>query len=232
MAHTEGLARAGIVQILHGTDDMSVVAEAASGCQAVQLSRLLRPDVAVVCGGSTEFGNPEVTRDIAEHGSTDVLWLTPSTVDATALRIMNAGAVGLLPMNTDAGQLLHAIRLIADGLGFMDPSVIRPLVRAAALHAPEDPDEPEDRFDELLTPREHQVLVYVGQGLSNLEIARILTVSENTVKTHVSRVLAKLGLRSRVEAALRARSVRPGQRAGHRGRSTDPIRHTQMGIAP
>ncbi|WP_171113008.1 MULTISPECIES: response regulator transcription factor [Streptomyces] len=214
MAHAEGLARAGIVRILHGDEEMSVVAEAASGSQAVHLSKRLQPDIAIIDGGRQGLGSPEVIKDIAELGSTDVLMLTPHQVEDALLQALSAGAVGFLPMDTDAQQLLHVIRLIAGGLGFMDPTVIRSLVNAAANLGPEELVTLDDRFARVLTPREQQVLAYVSQGFSNLEIADLLTVSENTVKTHVSRVLGKLGLRSRVEAALSVRNSWVRQRAG------------------
>ncbi|MFE9023650.1 LuxR C-terminal-related transcriptional regulator [Streptomyces sp. NPDC007808] len=213
VAHTEGLARAGIVRILHSDEEISVVAEAASGSQAVHLTRRLRPDIAIIDGGRLGLGSPDVIRDIADLGTTDVLVLTPNQVDGAILQSLSAGAVGFLPMDTDAQQLIHVIRLIADGLGFMDPTVIRALVNAAANVGPEDLVTLDDRFARVLTPREQQVLAYVSQGLSNLEIAALLTVSENTVKTHVSRVLGKLGLRSRVEAALSVRDSWVRQRA-------------------
>ncbi|MFE0808833.1 LuxR C-terminal-related transcriptional regulator [Streptomyces sp. NPDC058848] len=213
VAHAEGLARAGIVRILHSDEDVSVVAEAASGSQAVQLTRRLRPDITIIDGSQPGLGSPDVIRDIAEHNTTDVLVLTPNHVDGAVLQALNAGAVGFLPMDTDAQQLIDAVRLIADGLGFMDPTVIRALVNATANKGPEELVTLDNRFARVLTPREQEVLVYVSQGLSNLEIADLLTVSENTVKTHVSRVLGKLGLRSRVEAALSVRDSWVRQRA-------------------
>ncbi|MFE6738004.1 LuxR C-terminal-related transcriptional regulator [Streptomyces tubercidicus] len=206
VAHGEGLARAGIIQILKDVEDMSVVAQAATSSQMVQLSKQLRPDIAIVDGGSAELGRPDAIRGIAEFGATDVLLLTPTRIDGNILRMLTVGVVGLLPMDASPKDLLHALRLIATGYGFIDPAVIRPLVQAATYQTPEESITSDDRFAGILTPRERQVLACVGQGYSNMEIAQRFTLSENTVKTHVSRVLGKLGLRSRVEAALIVRN--------------------------
>lgn len=214
VAHAEGLARAGIAQILETAGDLSVAGQAASAIQAVQLSKRLGPNVVVLDGASPELGRPALIRSITELPSTDVLMLTPTRPDATLLHALTAGAVGLLPMDAAADQLLHAVRLIAHGRGFMDPTVVRPLVRAATHRTPDEADSLDERFTSLLTPREQEVLVHVGRGLSNLDIAKQLMLSENTVKTHVSRMLTKLGLRSRVEAALTIRDSWPASDAG------------------
>ncbi|KIZ19532.1 LuxR C-terminal-related transcriptional regulator [Streptomyces natalensis] len=201
VAHTEGLMRTGIAQILQAADDMTVVAQAATRDQMVRLGLLCRPDVVVMDGGSAEFADPitiwEMTRTLA-----DVLLLTPPGFDAKLLRALEAGAVGLLPTTATAGELHHAVRLIAAGKGFIDPTIIRPLSRAVGGRAGARALVSEERLSDLLTPRERQVLACISQGLPNARIAQQLMVSENTVKTHVSRLLAKLGLRSRVEAAL------------------------------
>jgi DNA-binding NarL/FixJ family response regulator len=205
VAHGEGLARAGIIQILEGTGEFTVVSQTGSSIQAVQLSRTLRPDIVVLDGGSHELGHPAVIRAITELPSSDVLLLTPARSDGALLRALSAGAVGLLPMDASSDELLHAVQLIAQGQGFIDPTVIRTLVHSAAHQTPDETVTSDERFTGLLTPREQQVLACVGEGLSNIDIAKRLMVSENTVKTHVSRMLAKLGLRSRVEAALSIR---------------------------
>ncbi|MFD9905279.1 LuxR C-terminal-related transcriptional regulator [Streptomyces sp. NPDC059063] len=163
-------------------------------------------DVMIIDGSDAELSNSAVIREIAVSQKTDVLLLMPKKLDGNVLRALSAGAVGILPMDAGAGELVAAIRLIAAGHGYLDPIAIRPLVRTAAHQDVEQTLTADDRFAKVLTTREKQVLTYVGQGMSNADIAQRLTVSENTVKTHVSRVLSKLRLRSRVEAALAVRN--------------------------
>ncbi|MFE9023660.1 LuxR C-terminal-related transcriptional regulator [Streptomyces sp. NPDC007808] len=233
-----GLARAGIVRILDSAADLSVIGQAAHAAQAARLSRQLAPQVVVLEGTSAELEQPAVVRSITEPASTDVLLLTPADADsATLWRALSVGVVGLLPMDAAADQLLHAVRLIAQGGGFLDSTVVRPLVRAAARHTPPRADSLGEEFTGVLTPREQQVLVCVGQGMSNMDIAKKLLVSENTVKTHVSRMLTKLGLRSRVEAALTIRGTWSAQvppfrarldqelQAAPARRAPEPLRH-------
>ncbi|MFI6013466.1 LuxR C-terminal-related transcriptional regulator [Streptomyces sp. NPDC051243] len=203
VAHAEGLARAGIIQLLGTLGDMRVVAQASTPAQTIRMSRLTEADVAIVDGSSHAFTRPETIGAVVRAG-TDVLVLTPPHPDARVLEAWEAGAVGFLPMDSQTGDLGRALLMIAEGHGFMDPTIIRPLTRALGRQADEAPLT-DSRLAEVLTPRERQVLAFLGEGRSNAEIAQRLMVSENTVKTHVSRLLAKLGLRSRVEAALAVR---------------------------
>lgn len=205
IAHAGGLARAGIVQILQAAGDMSVVSFAVDREQLLSL-RFVNVDVIVIDGTDSELSSPSVIREIAVSRSTDVLLLMPKKLDSNLLRAISAGAVGILPSDAGTSELVAAIRLIAAGHGYLDPIAIRPLVKAAAHQNMEHTLTADDRFAKVLTTREKQVLIYVGQGMSNADIAQRLTVSENTVKTHVSRVLSKLHLRSRVEAALAVRN--------------------------
>lgn len=201
VAHTERLMRTGIVQILQAVGDMSVVAQAATRNEMFQLDARSPLDIVVMDASSEEFSNAETIRELVA-GGTDVLLLTQPDVGANVMSALEAGAVGLLPMDSPPEQLHHAVRLIAAGGGFVDPGIVRPLMRMIGRRGVEDLVDTDIRLRTLLTPRERQVLAFVGEGLPNAYIARQLMVSENTVKTHVSRLLGKLGLRSRVEAAL------------------------------
>ncbi|WP_344628724.1 response regulator transcription factor [Streptomyces glaucosporus] len=214
VAHAEGLTRTGIVQILQTAGDMAVVAQAATRHQMTRLTALCRPDIVVMDGGSGEFCEPEAIRETIGTPA-DVLLLTPPRLDGRLLRALEAGAVGFVPMDSTARELHNAVRLIAGGNGFMDPTIIRPLTRVISRRTAREAEPSDDRISALLTPRERQVLAFIGQGLPNARIAQQLMVSENTVKTHVSRLLAKLGLHSRVEAALAVRD-------GWNGRATLP----------
>ncbi|WP_434599920.1 LuxR C-terminal-related transcriptional regulator [Streptomyces sp. A5-4] len=204
VAHTEGLMRTGIVRILREADDMEVVAQVATRSQLAHSNAMQHSDIVVMDGSCRELCNPQTIREITST-TTDVLLLTSDSPDGMILRALEAGAVGFLPVNSSASELYRAIRLIAEGNGFIDPTIIRPLTRAINRTTTEEAVASDARLMSLLTPREHQVLVFLARGLPNASIAQQLKVSENTVKTHVSRLLAKLGLRSRVEAALAIR---------------------------
>ncbi|MEU9603337.1 response regulator transcription factor [Streptomyces sp. NPDC048057] len=202
VAHPEGLTRGGVVQLLRAAQDMTVVAQAATPEQVVRMTDLHRPRVVVWDGSSPGFSDPETLREVVGP-VTDVLLLTPSRVDRDVVRALEAGVVGFVPMNSSAAELHHAVRLVASGSGYMAPDIVRPLASAVGWrNAPTALS-----LGHKLTPREGQVLGFLSQGLSNARIAQELVVSENTVKTHVSRLLAKLGLRSRVEAVIAVRDA-------------------------
>jgi DNA-binding NarL/FixJ family response regulator len=128
----------------------------------------------------------------------DVLILTTFDIDEYVFGALRAGAAGFLLKNTDAESLVDAVRLVAQGDGLISPGVTRRLISAFAEQAPRR----EQADTTVLTPREREVLACVGRGMSNAEIARALDMAEATTKTHVSRVLSKLNLRSRVQAAI------------------------------
>ncbi len=200
VADDQAAVRAGLVMILSGAADIEVVGEAVDGVEAIEQARALRPDVVVMDVRMPRLDGISATRELA--GVADVLVLTTFDLDEYVFGALRAGAAGFLLKHTDAASLVDAVRLIAAGEGLVAPAVTRRLIAAFAsqpAHAPQPPPELAT-----LTPREHEVLACLGAGLSNVEIGDRLGVTEATTKTHVSRVLGKLGLRSRVQAAMLA----------------------------
>jgi DNA-binding NarL/FixJ family response regulator len=196
VADDHAAVRAGIVMILDGVADIEVVGEAADGAEAVALAGETRPDVVLMDVRMPRMDGIAATRELA--GVADVLILTTFDIDEYVFGALRAGAAGFLLKNTDADSLVDAVRLVARGDGLISPGVTRRLISAFAEQAPRR----EQADTTVLTPREREVLACVGRGMSNAEIARALDMAEATTKTHVSRVLSKLNLRSRVQAAI------------------------------
>jgi DNA-binding NarL/FixJ family response regulator len=195
VADDHAAVRAGVVLILEGEPDIEVVGEAADGQAAVLSARELRPDVVLMDIRMPRLDGISATRELS--GIADVLILTTFDLDEYVFGALRAGAAGFLLKNTEADALVHAVRLVARGEGLIAPSVTRRLITAFAETSERKP------YDlKILTPREREVLACVARGLSNAEIARELDMTEATAKTHVSRMLGKLGLRSRVQAAI------------------------------
>ncbi|MBX6385695.1 MAG: response regulator transcription factor [Microbispora sp.] len=200
----QALIRTGFVTIVDAQPDLEVVGECADGRTAVDLARRLNPDVVVMDVRMPGLDGIEATRLLAGAGvahPVKVLVVTTFNLDEYVYEALRAGASGFLLKDAPPAQLLHGIRTVASGAALLDPEVTRQLVgRYAARIRPAEstPD------DSALTPRELEVLRLIAEGLSNSEIAATLVISQETVKTYVSRILTKLNLRDRVQAVVYA----------------------------
>ncbi len=191
--------------VLETEPDIEVVGEAADGRQAVHSAGRLAPDVVLMDVRMPELDGIAATQKIVEVGSAQppkVLILTTFDLDEYVYDSLAAGASGFLLKDVGPEQLTAGIRAVASGDALLAPSVTRRLIDEFVKTRPRRVDPPQ-ALDEL-TPRELEVLGLVAQGLSNAEIADLLVVEETTVKTHVSRLLAKLDLRDRVQAVILA----------------------------
>ncbi|MEU3527259.1 response regulator transcription factor [Streptomyces sp. NPDC038707] len=208
VAEDQSAVRAGLVLILGSAPDIEVAGEAADGERAVELARRLRPDVVLMDVQMPVLDGVSATRRIVAERLADVLVLTTFDLDEYVFGALRAGAAGFLLKHAEARELLEAVRTVARGEGVVAPAVTRRLIAEFAAGAvPERGAAADPAVLEDLTRREREVLGCVGEGLSNAEIAGRLDMAEGTVKTHVSRLLAKLGLRSRVQAAVLAREL-------------------------
>jgi len=210
IADDQALVRAGFRMMLDAQADMQVVAEAANGIEAVAAWRRVRPDITLMDIRMPELDGLEATRRIMAEGAADkagtgvcdcrILILTTFDLDEYVYAALRAGASGFLLKDTSPEQLIASVRLVAAGDALLAPSITRRLIERfsfqnSAMLAPR-------QTLSSLTPREAEVLRLMARGLSNAEIAATLILSEATVKTHVARVLSKLGLRDRVQAVV------------------------------
>jgi DNA-binding NarL/FixJ family response regulator len=198
------LVRTGFRMVLEAQPDMHVVGEAADGLGAIDLAARLHADVMIMDARMPRLDGVEATRRIRLAGERPrVLMLTTFDLDEYAFAALKAGASGFLLKDVPPDELLFAIRAVHSGDSVVAPSTTRRLIdQFAALLPGAQPTAPAELAE--LTDREREVLMHVAQGCSNQEIAQLLFVSEATVKTHVGRVLAKLGLRDRVQAVVYA----------------------------
>ena len=216
------LVRSGFAMIL-ASAGLDVVGQAANGNEAVSATRRLRPDVVLMDIRMPECDGLEATRQIladpptaSDGGPVRILILTTFDLDRYVYAALSAGASGFLLKDVTPDQLIHAVRAVRDGDALLAPAITRRLVERFART---DPDKTTLHRDlASLTPRELEVLTLLAGGLSNLELAGKLHLSEATVKTHVTRILTKLQLRDRVQAVVVAYEtglVTPGGDGGH-----------------
>ncbi len=215
LADDDGLVRGGMSMIIESTDDITVVGEATSGPEAVELAKRLEPDVVLMDIQMPEGDGIEATRQILERRDCDtrVIVVTTFELDRYVFESLRAGASGYLLKRSRPAELTEGIRIVAGGEALLSPSVTRRLVEEFAGQ-PAPSTDGQDLL-EMLTERESEVLTCVARGLSNAEIAAEMHISESTAKTHLKRVLMKLGLRDRVGAvvfAYEAGVVRAGER--------------------
>ena len=196
------IVRAGFAALLETQEDVTVAGTAADGEEAVRLCRAERPDVVLMDIRMPTLDGIEATRQLAEDGAVTarVIMLTTFDLDEYVYDALGAGASGFLLKDVTAETLFEAVRVVAAGDALLAPTVTRRLVSEFARLRPTLPRRPDELGE--LTPRETEVLRLVAEGLSNGEIAERLVVSDETVKTHVSRVLTKLKLRDRTQAVV------------------------------
>jgi DNA-binding NarL/FixJ family response regulator len=206
----QALVRTGFSMILDSEPDLDVVFEATDGRDAVEQAHQHRADVVLMDIRMPNMDGIEATRAIVRHLDSRVLILTTFDLDEYVYAAVRAGASGFLLKDTPPDELVHAVRVIATGDALLAPSVTRRLIEEFVAGSGEL--RPAPGVDEL-TERESEVLALMARGLSNAEIAERLHLGETTIKTHVSRVLLKLGVRDRVQAVVTAYEsglVRPG----------------------
>jgi DNA-binding NarL/FixJ family response regulator len=202
VADDETIVRQAFVNLLSMQDGLEVVADAADGAEAVRLAATHRPDVALLDIRMPRMDGIEAARRILAAGqTTKALMLTTFDLDEYVYRALSVGASGFLLKDTTAEELIGAVRVVARGDALLAPAITkrliaefakqrRPRAQPAALHR--------------LTPRETEVLTLIARGLSNTELAEYLVVSEHTVRTHISHLFAKLGVRDRAQAVIMA----------------------------
>jgi DNA-binding NarL/FixJ family response regulator len=215
LADDQALVRSGLRLILEAQDDVEVVGEAEDGAAAVRLARELHPDVVLMDLRMPGTDGLEATRQVVSlplEPAPRVVVLTTFDRDRNVYDAMRAGAVGFLTKDVARGQLVDAVRVAARGEAMLAPTVTRRLIEEFVSRPRPGPERPAQL--EALTDREVDVLRLVARGLSNAEVAEQLFLGEATVKTHLNRLLTKLGLTNRTQAVVLAYEcglVRPGQ---------------------
>jgi DNA-binding NarL/FixJ family response regulator len=212
IADDQGMVRSGFTTLLNSEPDIEVIGEAVNGAEAVSRAAALRPDVILMDVRMPVLDGLQATRQIsAMIDPPKVLVLTTFDLDDYVYQALRWGASGFLLKDASAEELANAVRVVASGDALLAPGVTRRLIAEfARLGAPRGPSR--RQLDDL-TERETEVLALVARGMSNAEIAGRLVVAEQTIKTHVSRILMKLGLRDRTQAVVLAYEtglVQPG----------------------
>ncbi|MEN2422494.1 response regulator transcription factor [Streptomyces rimosus] len=203
----EALVRTGLRMILEPTDDIEVVAEAGDGREAITAAARHRPDVVLMDVRMPEMDGLTALRELRRSpAAPKVIMLTTFDLDDYVHSALRNGACGFLLKDTSPRDLAHAVRTVAEGSAMLTPKVIKRLLDTFAGLEPEGAAEARLRLS-VLTGREGEVVGAVARGLSNAEIGRELAMGEGTVKAHVSRALAKLGLSNRVQMALLVRDA-------------------------
>jgi DNA-binding NarL/FixJ family response regulator len=214
IADDQALVRGGFRMILEAQPDIQVVGEAANGREAVEQTRLRKPNVVLMDVRMPGMDGIEATRQLlaeAETAGPRILMLTTFDLDEYVYEAMKAGASGFLLKNAPPHQLSDAIRTVAAGEALLAPAITRRLIEEFIRRPRPAPSGPTELAD--LTEREREVLTLIARGLSNSEIAELLVLSEATVRTHVNRIFSKLSLRDRTQAAVLAYEtglVQPG----------------------
>jgi DNA-binding NarL/FixJ family response regulator len=214
IADDQALVREGFGMILDAQEDIEVIAQAADGREAIERCRELRPDVVLMDIRMPEVDGIEATRRLVADGdgAPRVLMLTTFDENAYVYEAMKAGASGFLLKDVRREELVNAVRVVAAGDALLAPALTRRLIEDFVRRPP--PGDTAHGALSDLTDREREVMRLVARGLSNAEIATTLVVSEATVKTHVARMLSKLGLRDRIQAVVLAYEIgfiQPGE---------------------
>lgn len=203
------LVRAGIVMLINAEDDITVVAEAADGAEALTQIRSQRPDVVLMDVRMPGTDGVAATRAVVNEGLTaqsgqpiGVIILTTYHIDEAVYAALRAGASGFLLKDAAPAEIVHAIRSVVAGEAWLDPAVARRLIDEFAARP--EPHTPTPAEMAQLTPREREVLSLMARGLSNADVAVELFISEATVKTHLARVMMKLGVREKAQAVAAA----------------------------
>jgi DNA-binding NarL/FixJ family response regulator len=201
IADDQALVRRGFRMVLEIEPDLEIVGEAADGLEAAARTRELAPDVVLMDVRMPDLDGIAATTELLKATpTTKVIILTTFEIDEYILGALRAGASGFLLKRSSPEELIAAIHTVAEGEGLLSPSVTRRLIERVAAH-PTLSRETDPRLAEI-TPREREVLELVAQGFSNAEIAEALTLERTTVKTHVQRILNKLGARNRIEVVI------------------------------
>lgn len=203
----QAMVRAGFAAILDAQHGISVVGQAADGAEAIGLARSLRPDVVLMDVRMPNLNGIDATRELVNPSRGEpyvprVLVLTTFDADDYVYDALAAGASGFLLKDAPPDELVHAVRVVADGDALLAPSVTRRLLERFAAQRPASPRRASQLSS--LTDREREILVLIGRGYSNAEIAAELFIAEQTVKTHVSRIFTKVSVRDRVQAVILA----------------------------